>query len=217
MLFIPTRPVSTSAAGARRRRRGDRDAESVRTFGVFTVDLRHPSAAWLKKCLYHHRRPRIDRRLLDVVMRFLGSARASRSWSSTPRMARNLKKEDRRQRCGLAPKSFTPFGMLKSCFRPDKEVRALRTLWRHLPSRHRGCQAIADDAEGAGADERFICTWRSLISPVLRGSHPAGHRPRTARSAQTLAAMRDPNCKKEPSGDRPKHLKGPGIRLTYSN
>src|SRR5215469_5744691 len=45
-------------------------------------------------------------------------------------LARNLKKKtDVIDAAWL--QELHAFGMLKSCFRPDQEVRALRTLWRH--------------------------------------------------------------------------------------
>ena len=45
-------------------------------------------------------------------------------------LARNLKKKT--YVCDAAwLQELHAFGMLKSCFRPSQEVRALRTLWRH--------------------------------------------------------------------------------------
>lgn len=107
----------------------ERDAEPIRTFGVFTADLR-VLAAWLSQC-----------GVTSVVLESTGVY-----WMSLcdfletqgfevlvvdPRtLARNLKKKT--DVCDAAwLQELHSFGLLKSCFRPASEVRSLRTLWRH--------------------------------------------------------------------------------------
>jgi len=107
----------------------DRDPEPVRTFGVFTADLR-TLADWLQQCAS-----------TTVVLEATGvywmplcdflEAQGFAVLVVDPRsLARNLKKKtDVSDAAWL--QELHAFGMLKSCFRPDQEVRALRTLWRH--------------------------------------------------------------------------------------
>ena len=107
----------------------DRDPEPVRSFGVFTADLR-TLAAWLKRCA-----------ITTVVLESTGvywmslcdflEAQGFEVLVVDPRsLARNLKKKtDVSDAAWL--QELHAFGLLKSCFRPDPEVRALRTLWRH--------------------------------------------------------------------------------------
>jgi transposase len=104
----------------------DRDPEPVRTFGVFTADLRK-LVEWLKHCGG-----------TSVVLEATGVY-----WMSLcdfleeqgfavlvidPRsLARNLKqKTDVSAAAWL--QELHAFGLRKSCFRPTQEVRALRTL-----------------------------------------------------------------------------------------
>jgi len=106
----------------------DRDPQPIRTFGVFTADLRE-LAAWLKQCA-----------ITTIVLESTGVY-----WMSLcdflesdgfevlvvdPRtLARNLKKKsDVIDAAWL--QELHSCGMLKSCFRAAHEVRALRTLWR---------------------------------------------------------------------------------------
>jgi transposase len=107
----------------------DRSPEPIRTFGVFTADLR-ALAAWLKQC-----------GVTSVVLESTGvywmslcdflEAEGFEVLVVDPRtLARNLKKKT--DVCDAAwLQELHAFGLLKSCFRPAPEVRALRTLWRH--------------------------------------------------------------------------------------
>jgi transposase len=107
----------------------DRDAEPIRTFGVFTADLR-TLADWLRQC-----------GVTSIVLESTGvywmalcdflEAQGFEVLVVDPRtLARNLKKKT--DVCDAAwLQELHAFGLLKSCFRPAQEVRALRTLWRH--------------------------------------------------------------------------------------
>ncbi len=86
--------------------------------------------------------------------------------------------------------------MLKSCFRPDKEVRALRTLWRHrdhlvieaaklLQMMQKVLVQMNVYLHLAVADIAGVTGMR-ILRAIAQGQH----------DPQTLAAMRDPNCKK---------------------
>ena len=173
---------------------GDRDAQPVRTFGVFTADLR-TLADWLKQC-----------GVTTVVLESTGVY-----WMSLcdflegqgfevlvvdPRsLARNLKKKtDVSDAAWL--QELHAFGMLKSCFRPDQEVRGLRTLWRHrdhlvteaaklLQMMQKVLVQINVYLHLAVADIAGVTGMR-ILRAIAQGQH----------DPQTLAALRDPNCKK---------------------
>src|SRR5713226_477338 len=173
---------------------GDRDAEPVRTFGVFTADLR-TLADWLKQC-----------GVTTVVLESTGVYWMS--WCDfleeqgfevlviDPRsLARNLKKKtDVSDAAWL--QELHAFGMLKSCFRPDREVRVLRTLWRHrdhvvteaaklLQMRQKVLVQMNVYLHLAVADSAGVTGMR-ILRAIAQGQH----------DPQTLAAMRDPNCQK---------------------
>jgi transposase len=172
----------------------DRVPEPVRTFGVFTADLRK-LADWLKQC-----------GVTTVVLESTGIY-----WMSLcdflegqgfevlvvdPRsLARNLKnKTDVSDAAWL--QELHAFGMLRSCFRPDGEVRALRTLWRHrdhlvteaaklLQMMQKVLVQMNVYLHLAVADIAGVTGMR-ILRAITQGQH----------DPQTLAAMRDPNCKK---------------------
>lgn len=107
----------------------DRDAEPIRSFGVFTEDLR-TLVAWLRQC-----------GITTVVMESTGvywiplcdflETQGFEVLIVDPRsLARNLKKKTDVQDAAWL-QELHAFGMLKSCFRPEGEVCHLRTLWRH--------------------------------------------------------------------------------------
>jgi transposase len=172
----------------------DRDAEPVRSFGVFTADLRR-LADWLKQC-----------GVTTVVLESTGVY-----WMSLcdflegqgfevlvvdPRsLARNLKKKtDVSDAAWL--QELHAFGMLKSCFRPDPEVRALRTVWRHrdhlvteaaklLQMMQKVLVQMNVHLHLAVADLAGVTGMR-ILRAIAQGQH----------DPQTLAALSDPNCKK---------------------
>jgi transposase len=173
---------------------GDRDPQPVRTFGVFTADLR-ALAAWLKQC-----------GVTTVVVESTGvywmplcdflEAQGFEVLVIDPRsLARNLKKKtDVSDAAWL--QELHAFGLLKSCFRPDQEVRALRTLWRHrdhlvteaaklLQMMQKVLVQMNVYLHLAVADIAGVTGMR-ILRAIAQGQH----------DPQTLAAMRDPNCKK---------------------
>jgi transposase len=170
------------------------DAEPVRTFGVYTADLREVSA-WLRQT-----------GVTTVVLESTGVY-----WMSLcdfledqkyevlvvdPRaLARNLKKKtDVADAVWL--QHLHACGMLKSCFRPPQEVRRLRTLWRHrehvireaaklLQMMHKVLVQMNVHLHLAVADIAGATGMR-ILRAIAQGQH----------DPTTLAAMRDPNCKK---------------------
>jgi transposase len=172
----------------------DRDAEPIRTFGVFTADLRR-LADWLKHC-----------EITTVVLESTGvywmslgdflEAQGLEVMVVDPRsLARNLKKKtDISDAAWL--QQLHAFGLLKSCFRPDQEVRALRTLWRHRD------HVVTEAAKLLQMMQKVLVQMNVYLHLVvadiagvtgmriLRAIAQGQHDPRT------LAAMRDPNCKR---------------------
>src|ERR1700683_4480955 len=172
----------------------DRDPEPVRPFGFSTADLR-TLADWLKRCA-----------ITTVVLESTGvywmslcdflEAQGFEVLVVDPRsLARNLKKKtDVSDAAWL--QELHAFGLLKSCFRPDPEVRALRTLWRHrdhlVPEAAKLLQMMqkvlvqmnvylhlaVNDIAGV--------TGMRILRAIAQGHH----------DPQTLAGLRDPNCKK---------------------
>lgn len=172
----------------------DRDAQPIRTFGVFTADLQ-ALAAWLKQCA-----------ITTVVVESTGVY-----WMSLcdflegqgfevlvvdPRtLARNLKKKSDASDAAWL-QDLHASGMLKSCFRPDHEVRALRTLWRHRD------HLVTEAAKLLQMIQKVLVqmnvylhlavsdiagvTGMRILRAIAQGQH----------DPQTLAAMRDPKCKK---------------------
>ena len=172
----------------------DRDAEAVRTFGVFTADLR-TLAGWLKRC-----------GVTSVVLESTGIY-----WMSLcdflegqglevlvidPRaLARNLKKKtDVSDAAWL--QELHALGLLKSCFRPNPEVRALRTLWRHRD------HLITEAAKLLQMMQKVLVQMNVHLHLVVADiAGVTGMRILRAicqghRHPQSLAAWRDPNCKK---------------------
>jgi transposase len=172
----------------------DRDAEPVRTFAVFTADLR-TLADWLKRC-----------GVTSVVLESTGIY-----WMSLcdflegqgfevlvidPRaLARNLKKKtDVSDAAWL--QELHAFGLLKSCFRPNPEVRALRTLWRHRD------HLITEAAKLLQMMQKVLVQMNVHLHLVVADiAGVTGMRILRAicqghRQPQSLAALRDRNCKK---------------------
>lgn len=172
----------------------DRDPQPVRTFGVFTADL-GTLADWLKHC-----------GITSVVLESTGvywmplcdflEAQGFEVLVVDPRsLARNLKKKtDVSDAAWL--QELHAFGMLKSCFRPPQEVRALRTLWRHrdhlvteaarlLQMMQKVLVQMNVYLHLAVADIAGVTGMR-ILRAICQGH----------RNPQTLAELRDPNCKK---------------------
>ena len=172
----------------------DRDQEPIHTFGVFTADLRD-LAAWLRQC-----------GVTTVVLESTGvywmslcdylEAQGFEVLVVDPRtLARNLKKKtDVSDAVWL--QELHAFGMLKSCFRPDADVRSLRTIWRYRD------HVVAEAAKLLQMMQKVLVqmnvhlhlavadiagvTGMRILRAIAQGQH----------DPQTLAAMRDPGCKK---------------------
>lgn len=171
-----------------------RASQPVRTFGVFTADLRL-LAAWLKEC-----------GVTTVVLESTGVY-----WMSLcdflegqgfevlvidPRtLARNLKKKT--DVCDAVwLQELHAFGLLKSCFRPAQDVRALRTLWRHrdhlVTEAARLLQMMQKVLVQMNVHLHLVVadvaglTGMRIIRAIAQGQ----------RDPQTLAALRDPKCKR---------------------
>jgi transposase len=170
----------------------DRDAQPVRSFGVFTADLQE-MVAWLKKC-----------GVRTVVLESTGvywmaacdalEAAGVQVLLVDPRsLARNLKKKT--DVCDAVwLQELHAFGMLKGCFRPPAEVRRLRTLWRHrehltteaakllqmmqkvLVQMNVHLHLAVSDIAGA--------TGMRILRAIVKGE----------RNPQKLAQLRDRNC-----------------------
>lgn len=172
----------------------DRDVEPIRTFGVFTADLRL-LAEWLRQCA-----------VTTVVLESTGVY-----WMSLcdflegqgfevlvvdPRtLARNLKKKT--DVCDAAwLQELHAFGLLKSCFRPAQEVRALRTLWRHRD------HLVTEAAKLLQMMQKVLVQMNVYLHLAVADIAGAtgmrilraicqGH-----RDPNKLAELRDPNCHK---------------------
>jgi transposase len=172
----------------------ERDPEPIRTFGVFTADLR-ALVAWLQQV-----------GIRTVVLESTGvywmslcdflEAAGFEVLVVDPRtLARNLKKKT--DVCDAAwLQELHAYGLLKSCFRPAPEVRALRTLWRHRD------HLVTEAAKLLQMMQKVLVQMNVYLHlavadiagltgmRILRAISQGQHDP------QTLAAMRDPNCKK---------------------
>ena len=107
----------------------DRDPQPVRSFGPFTSDLA-AMAAWLKAC-------RIDTVALESTGHFwipvydaLEAAGLVVVLVDPRTLTRHLRKKSDVIDCQWL-QDLHALGLLKGCFRPDDQVRALRALWRH--------------------------------------------------------------------------------------
>jgi transposase len=171
-----------------------RDAQPVRRFGVYTADLR-ALAEWLRQC-----------GVTSIVMESTGVY-----WMSLcdfleeqgfevlvidPRsLARNLKKKTDVEDAAWLQELHS-FGMLKSCFRPDKEVRSLRTLWRHRE------HLVTEAARLLQMMQKVLVQMNVYLHLAVADIAGAtGMRILRAiaggqRDPQTLAAMRHPRCQK---------------------
>lgn len=172
----------------------DRDPQPIRTFGVFTADLR-TLADWLRHC-----------GVTTVVLESTGvywmslcdflEAQGFEVLVVDPRtLARNLKKKT--DVCDAAwLQELHAFGLLKSCFRPDQEVRALRTLWRHRD------HLVTEAAKLLQMMQKVLVQMNVYLHLAVADIAGAtgmrilraitqGH-----RDPKKLAELRDPNCKK---------------------
>jgi transposase len=172
----------------------DRDGQPLRTFGVFTADLR-ALAEWLRQCQVSSVALESTGVYGMSLCDFLESAGFEVVVIDPRTLARNLKKKT--DVCDAAwLQELHSYGLLKSCFRSPHEVRALRTLWRHrehlVTEAARLLQmmqkvltqiniylhlAVADIAGATGL---------RILRAIAQGQH----------APNRLAKLRDPNCQK---------------------
>ena len=173
----------------------DRDPQPVRSFGPFTADLA-AMAAWLKAC-------RIDTVALESTGHFwipvydALEAAGLRGRPGQPRtLARHLRKKSDVIDCQWL-QDLHALGLLKGCFRPDDQVRALRALWRHrarlvaeagtilqriqkvLVEMNVHLHLVVADVAGA--------TGMRIIRAILKGQ----------RDPAELASLRDKACRRD--------------------
>jgi transposase len=169
------------------------DAEPLRVFGCFTVDL-IALADWLKQC-----------RIETVAMQSTGvywmalydilEERGIRVFLVNARDTKNMpgRKSDV-QECQWLLKLHV-YGLLKNSFRPEEEIRVMRTIWRQRQ------QQIADAARCIQRMQKALTqmnlqlanvisdisgwTGQSIIRAILSGQ----------RDPQQLAQFRDPRVK----------------------
>ena len=173
----------------------DRDPQPVRSFGPFTGDLTE-MARWLKAC-------RIDTVVLESTGHFwipvydaLEAAGFEVVLVDPRTLTRHLRKKSDVIDCQWL-QDLHAVGLLKGCFRPDDQVRALRALWRHrarlvteagkLLQRMQKVLvemnvhlhlAVADIAGATGL---------RIIRAIVQGE----------RRAAQLAKLRDPHCRRD--------------------
>jgi transposase len=167
----------------------------VRSFGPFTSDLAQ-MVRWLKDC-------RIDTIVLESTGHFwvpvydvLEAAGFEVVLVDPRTLTRHLRKKSDVIDCQWL-QDLHAVGLLKGCFRPDDQVRALRALWRHrarlvveagkLLQRIQKVLiemnvhlhlAVADIAGATGM---------RIIRAIVKGERHPGK----------LAKLRDPNCKRD--------------------
>jgi hypothetical protein len=173
---------------------GDRDPEPVRTFGVFTADLRR-LAAWLRPGGVTS----VVRESTDVYWMpwcdFL-EAQGFAVLVIDPRsLARHLKKQTAVSEAAWL-QEWQAFGMLQSCFRPPPEVRSLRTLGRHrdhlVTAAAKLLQLLQQVLVQMHVYLHLVVAASAGVTGrgILRAIAPGQHDP------QPLASRRDPNWKK---------------------
>ena len=173
----------------------DRDPQPVRSFGPFTADLA-AMAAWLKAC-------RIDTVALESTGHFwipvydaLEAAGLQVVLVDPRTLARDLRKKSDVIDCQWL-QDLHALGLLKGCFRPDDQVRALRALWRHrarlvaeagtilqriqkvLVEMNVHLHLVVADVAGA--------TGMRIIRAILKGQ----------RDPAKLASLRDKACRRD--------------------
>ncbi len=170
------------------------DPQPVRSFGVYTADLQ-TLAEWLRHC-----------GVTSVVLESTGvywmclcdflESQGFEVVVVDPRsLARNLKKKT--DVCDAVwLQQMHACGQLKSCFRPAHEVLALRTLWRHRE------HLITEAAKLLQMMLKVLVQMNVHLDLAVSSiAGVTGMRILRAiaqgqRDPQTLAAMRDPSCKK---------------------
>jgi len=174
----------------------DRDPEPVRRFGANTCDL-EAIADWLKQC-----------RITTVALESTGvywipllellEARGFEVW---------LVESGQLAHCGARPKTdvldcqwlqrLHSYGLLRASFRPPESLLALRSYWRqrqmqiryaasHVQHMQKALEQMNVKLTEVLADITGV-TGRRIITAILQGE----------RDPDTLAALRDANCKND--------------------
>ena len=152
-------------------------ADWLESHGVTTVVMESTGVYWMPLCDYLESRGFV---VLIVDPRSL---------------ARNLKKKTDVQDAAWL-QELHAFGMLKSCFRPEGEVRALRTLWRHRE------HLITEAAKLLQMMQKVMVQMNIHLHLVvadiagLTGMRIIRAIVHGRRNPKKLAELRDPQCKK---------------------
>ena len=104
----------------------DRDAEPVRCFPTFTIDLER-LADWLQQCHIRHRGHGIDRSVLDSAVPDPGEAQNRRATGQRPSCQERAGQEDRCFKTASGFSTFIPWGYCEDPFaRMTKSARSVR-------------------------------------------------------------------------------------------
>ena len=172
----------------------DRDPNPVRSFGPFTADLAE-MVRWLKTC-------RIDTVVLESTGHFwipvydmLEAAGLEVVLVDPRTLTRHLRKKSDVIDCQWL-QDLHAVGLLRGCFRPDDQVRALRALWRHR------AQLVTEAGKLLQRMQKVLiemnvhlhlavsdiagATGMRIIRAIVKGQ----------RHPDQLAKLRDPACKR---------------------
>lgn len=172
----------------------DRDPDPVRSFGPFTADLAE-MVRWLKAC-------RIDTVVLESTGHFwipvydmLEAAGLEVVLVDPRTLTRHLRKKSDVIDCQWL-QDLHAVGLLRGCFRPDDQVRALRALWRHR------AQLVTESGKLLQRMQKVLiemnvhlhlavadiagATGMRIIRAIVKGQ----------RRPEQLAKLRDPACKR---------------------
>ena len=171
----------------------DRDAESVRHFGVFTPDL-HKLAAWLKAC-------RIDTVAMEatgiywIALYEILEAAGFKVYLVNARHVKHVagRKTDVLD-CQWLQQLHT-YGLLRASFRPEAAIRTLRTLTRqrdmlidyrsaHIQHMQKALRQMNVQLDVVLSDLTGV-SGQLIIRAIIAGDHDPKH----------LAQYRDPGCK----------------------
>jgi len=174
----------------------DRDAEPVRSFGCFTVDLGR-MAAWLAAC-----------GIRTVVLQSTGvywipvydvlEQNGFEVWLVNARETRNLpgRKSDVQESQWLL--KLHTYGLLRQAFRPPAEIRALRSCWRERAEYVQLAGACVQRMQKALTEMNVqLATVLSDLSGVT-GLQIIRAIVDGERDGHTLARFRDPHVKASP-------------------
>jgi len=171
----------------------DRDAQPVRNFGCFTVDL-HRLAVWLKQCGVE-----------TVVMQSTGvywipvydvlEQYGFDVWLVNARETRNLpgRKSDVQESQWLL--KLHTYGLLKRSFRPAAEIRAMRSCWRERAEYVQQAGVCVQRMQKALTEMNVQLTMVLSDLSGLTGMKIIRAIVSGERDGKKLAEFRDPNVK----------------------